>query len=73
MVKTMVKKSLLRNRTSFELEPDFWRDIAVRLITQQHGVYDKQKGDTLLYEYFVKDMHTSSSSMVHYLVPEFRA
>lgn len=73
VVKPMVKQSLFRNRIRFELELDFWRDIAVRQITQQHGLYDKQKGDTLLSEHFVKDMHTSSSSTVHYLVAELRA
>lgn len=41
----------------------------MRQITQQHGLYNKQKEDALITEHFVRGVPTSSSSVVHRLVP----
>lgn len=44
----------------------------MRLSTKQHGLYNKQKEDTLITEHFVKGMPKSSSGVAHHLVPRFR-
>lgn len=44
----------------------------MRLSTQQHGLYDKQKEDTLITEHFVGAMPKSSSGVAHHLLPRLR-
>lgn len=70
---TPVKESLLRNTTMyFGLGLEFWWNDVVRLSTEQHGLYNEQKEDALITEHFVRGMHTSSSGVVHHLVPRLR-
>lgn len=61
---TPVKLSLLRKTIKyFGLGLEFWWNGAVGLSTQQHGLYIKQKEDTLITEHFVRSMPKSSSSV----------